>query len=87
MIKFPLMNWFIVETFLTIKAKFGSFMIDIQFFFIDLKIIVKSIFYVLDFVSFAFLSIDLQKVLIYQFMLEVIQIFKFLLWLNFQTVQ
>lgn len=62
-------------------------MIDIQFFFIDLKIIVKSIFYVLDFVSFVILLIDLQKVLIDQFILEVIQIFQFLLWLNFQTVQ
>ena len=62
-------------------------MIDSQFFFIDLKIIVKSIFYGSDFVSFGFISIDLKKALVDQFNSEVTKTFSFLPWLHSQTVQ
>jgi len=53
-------------------------MIDSQFFFIDLKIIVRSIFYGSDFVSFGFISTDLRMALIDQSNFEVTKTFSFL---------
>lgn len=62
-------------TFLIIQAKFVFFKIDIKFFFIDLRIIVTSIFYVHDLALFEFLSADSQMVLACQFIFEVNQTF------------
>lgn len=66
---------------------FVFFKTGTRFFFTDLHIIVRNIFYVLDSALAEPLSVDLQKALIYRFIFVVLQIFKSLLWLHSQTVQ
>lgn len=70
---------FTIETFIATQVKFVSFTIDTQFFFIDLNIIERNIFYGSGFVSFEFISIDLRKALTDQFIFEVTKTFRFLL--------
>ena len=78
---------FSVVIFIKVPREFESFKIDIRFFFIDLKSLVKSTFCGWTWIVIVGIWPVLQKVLIYRFMFPNLKVVNFLIWLSFRTVR